>query len=289
MALEQWTDLKARTEALLATDLKEYNSFSKLYDEHVEALNEWTLSQSDVDVFRRGEPRVYMDRIRSVLKRIKNMTNYPRLITPEHPAKPLYIASVPITTDSQIPGTPPPAPISPPAMPESWNRYADFDSYKEQLSPELQKEGEVLVTWFANRRRLHDLAKNQERAGVDKETIAATVAELDAQNDRISEYFDRVQAFMTGQEPSKENKYEEVKPSGKFTKAEIEEMHLTNPVCAALSKEKRIETNRKFISRKDLTKPKDPEELALRIRELEEWKIPVPNVDGEEGTDTDNE
>ena len=289
MTIVEWMDLKARTEALLATDLKEYHSFSHLYDEHVKALDEWTLSRSDVDVFRRGDPSVYMGRIRSVLKRIKDMTNYPRLITPEHPAKPLYIASVPASVAPQIPGSPAPEPIEPPKTPESWNRYMNFDSYKEQLSPALREEGEELLTWFTNRRRLHDLAKNQERAGVNKETIAATLAELDAQNDRITGFFDRVEAFMTGSEQPEANKYEDVKPSGSFCKAEIEEMQAYNPVCAALSKEKRIAANRKFISRKDLMKPKDPDELALRIRELQEWGVPVPAVDEDDAKDGDDE
>lgn len=289
MTIEEWMDLKARTEALLATDLKEYNSCSRLYDEHVKALSEWTLSQSDVDVFRRGDPNVYMERIRSVLRRIKDMTNYPRLITPEHPAKSLYIASVPASIAPQIPGSPVSEPIKPPETPESWNRYMNFDSYKEKLPPALREEGEELLTWFTNRRRLHDLAKNQERTGVNKETIAATLAELDAQNDRITDFFDRVEAFMTGSKQSEENKYGDVKPSGSFCKAEIEDMQRYNPVCAALSKEKRIAANRKFISRKDLMRPKDPDELALRIRELQEWGVPVPTVDEDDTKDGDDE
>lgn len=289
ITVEEWNDLKARTEALLATDLKEYHSFSKLYDEHVKALSAWTLSQSEVDVFRRGDPSVYMARIRAVLKRIKDMTRYPRLITPEHPAKPLYIANVPASTAPQIPGVPTPEPIAPPEIPKEWNRYMDFDSYKDQLSPALQKEGKELLTWFTNRRRLHDLAKNQEREGVNKDTIAATLAEMDAQEAQISGFFDRVEAFMTGSKQSDTNKYEDVKPSGSFCKIEIEEMQTYNPVCAALSKEKRIAANRKFISRKDLMKPKDPDELALRIRELQEWGVPVPAMDEEEAKEEEDE
>lgn len=283
MTIEQWQDLKARTEALLATDLKEYHSFEALYWEHVKALEEWTLSRTEIDVFRRGNPQVYMTRLRDVLSRIKRITRYPRLISPEHPAKALYIASVPYHPSAQIPGssTPPPAANPFEESPE-WTRFMAFDSYKDSLTPELRNEGEGISDLFADRRRLHELAKNQERAKVAKEAIAQTLADMDTREAQIKNYFDRVEAYMTGKENAPSGQaikpMDESKPTGTYTKDEIEAMVATNPVYAALCKEKRREANCKFITRMDLKKPKDPEELALRIRELEEWGWPVPKT-----------
>lgn len=283
MTIEEWNNWKARVDAFLLTDIKEYNHGISL-------LAEASSDRSLISQFEWGDPASYIFTLKKVLSRVRNMTNYPRLISKDHPVKPLYIASVPVVTSSdQIPGVPPTKPIEPLATPEAWNRYMSFDSYKESLSPELQKEGDNMIDWFTNRRRLHDYAKNLERTGADKDSIKKTVEELDAQSDRIEDFFNRVQSYIEGKSLPKINKYKDAKASGNYTKSEIEEMKEFDAVCAALSKEKRIETNRKFISRKDLKKPKDPEELALRIRELQEWEVPVPQVDEEEYKESYND
>nr|DAL55893.1 MAG TPA_asm: hypothetical protein [Caudoviricetes sp.] len=274
MTDEQWESWKSRVQAALDTDLKEYNHFLAL-------LMEVSADCSVNRQFQIGEKSRYMARLKEVLSRIKRMTNYPRLITKENPAKPLYIAQIPIHEERQIPGQLAPEPIPPLATPPAWNRYSDFNSYKERLSPELRQEGENLLTWFANRQRLHELSKNQVRSGVPKEEIAKTVSALDAQNEQIEAYFDRVESYMTGANPDDPDNDEDLrsrtngKPSGSYTKEEIDQMMGDSPEFATLCKVKRIESHKKWLSRTDMKNPKSPEERALRIRELKEWGVDV--------------
>lgn len=274
MTNEQWEDWKRKVEAALNTDLKEYNHFLSLL---MEVSDDCSINRQ----FQIGDRSRYLDRLKDVLGRIRKMANYPRLITRENPAKPLYIAQIPIHGESQIPGRVEPEPLPPLATPPVWNRYSDFNSYKERLSPGLQAEGENLLTWFTNRRRLHELAKNQDRNGVCKEEIAKTVAALDAQNAQIEEYFDRVETFMTGVDADDPDSDDDLKsrtngkPSGFYTKEEIDQMMPDSPEFATMCKMKRIESNKKWLSRRDLKKPKSPEERELRLRELREWEIDV--------------
>lgn len=289
MTSEQWENWKRRVDAAMNTDLKEYNHFLSL-------LMEVSADNSINRQFQAGDRSRYLSRLKEVLGRIMKQANYPRLITKENPAKPLYIAQVPVHTDSQIPGQPVPEPIPPLATPPAWNRYSDFNTYKDSLSPALRAEGEDLLTWFANRHRLHELAKNQERSGVAKEDIAKTVAALDAQNDQIVDYFDRVELFMTGTASDDPDTDEDLKsrtngkPSGFYTKDEIEQMMPNSPEFATLCKVKRIESNKKWLARTDLKKPKSPEERSLRLRELKEWGIDISVYDevGTKGKEASN-
>lgn len=286
MTEEQWMDWKARVDAYLMTDIKEYNH-------GVSLLMEAAADRSIVKQFQWGDPSRYISSLKNVLSRVRSLSNYPRLITKENPAKPLYMAEVPYHPEAQIPGTVASEPIEPLETPTSWNRYMKIDSYKDKLSPELRKESENVADWFANLKRLHELSKNQVKTGVSKEKIAVTVADLDAQKAAIDDFFNRVESYMTGkdkvsQETSKKP-VDDSKPTGAFTKDEIEAMRAGNPVYAALCQEKRREANMKFITRKDLKRPKNQEELELRIRELQEWGYEVPQVDSSESDENEPE
>lgn len=285
MTEEQWTDWKARVDAYLMTDIKEYNH-------GVSLLMEASADRSIVKQFQWGDPSRYISSLKNVLSRVRSLSNYPRLITKENPAKPLYMAEVPYHPEQQIPGTPAPEPIEPLRTPPAWDRYMKVESYRDKLSPELKKEEDV-ANWFADLKRLHELSKNQVRTGVSKEEIAKTVAKLDARKEQIDDFFNRVEAYMTGKDkvPQEAPKkpLDETKPTGRLTKDEIEAIRAENPVFAALCQEKRREANMKFITRRDLSRPKNQEELELRQRELKEWGYEVPQPDTSDDDENDPE
>lgn len=289
MTEEQWNDWKSRVDAFLLTDIKEYGHGVSLL---MEALSDRTIIRQ----FQWGDPARYISKLKSVLSRVRELSKYPRLISKECPLRPPYLASVPYHPEEQIPGAAVPEPIIPLDKHPYWNRYMKFDTYKDRLPVALRTEGEEIDCWFANQRRLHELAKNQQRTGVKKEIIAQTLEDLTAQEARIKDYFDRVEDFMTQKDasdkdspaaPDTNGQPADEKPSGSFSKAEIEAME--NPVFAALCKEKRKEANIKYITRKDLKQKKNPDELALRIRELEEWGYDVPLQESEEPEDAEAE
>ena len=264
MTEQQWLELKARTIAWLDTDIKEYQSGIKL-------LEEWTSSKTMIEQFRFGNPSRYMAALVNVLRKVKSIAKYPKLIKTKEQAQRLYMASVPVNTVPSMPGSKAKAEIIPPVTPEKWSRYSEFDTYKDQLPEPLRKEGEEwLTTWFTNRRRLHDLAKNQEIQGVDKTVIANTLSELSKQNDQIEEYFDRVEAVINNRNAETNDFDDDLEPSGRFTKAQIDEM--VDPEFRTACKLKRKDANIKYITRKDV---RNPAERALRIRELKEWGVDV--------------
>ena len=264
MTEQQWLELKARTIAWLDTDIKEYQSGIKL-------LEEWTSSKTMIEQFRFGNPSRYMAALVNVLRKVKSIAKYPKLIETKEQAQRLYMASVPVNTVPSMPGSKAKAKIIPPVTPEKWSRYSEFDTYKDQLPEPLRKEGEEwLTTWFTNRRRLHDLAKNQEIQGVDKTVIANTLSELSKQNDQIEEYFDRVEAVINNRNAETNDFDDDLEPSGRFTKAQIDEM--VDPEFRTACKLKRKDANLKYITRKDV---RNPAERALRIRELKEWGVDV--------------
>lgn len=264
MTEQQWLELKARTIAWLDTDIKEYQSGIKL-------LEEWTSSKTMIEQFRFGNPSRYMAALVNVLRKVKSIAKYPKLIETKEQAQRLYMASVPVNTVPSMPGSKAKAEIIPPVTPEKWSRYSEFDTYKDQLPEPLRKEGEEwLTTWFTNRRRLHDLAKNQEIQGVDKTVIANTLSELSKQNDQIEEYFDRVEAVINNRNAETNDFDDDLEPSGRFTKAQIDEM--VDPEFRTACKLKRKDANIKYITRKDV---RNPAERALRIRELKEWGVDV--------------
>lgn len=273
MTYEGWMDWKKRVESALETDVKEYHHLLSL-------LNEVSDDASINQQFAFGEPSRYVSRLKDVLSRLKSIARYPRLITTPQERDRLYLASIPLHANRQIPGVTNPEPVPAPPAPAKWDRYADFDSYRERLSPELQKEGDNLLTWFTNRRRLHDLAKNQERLGVAKEEISRTLALLGKQNAEIENYYDRVEDSLSGNSDEKDAA-RATRPSGAYTKEEIEKIAAYDPVLSALCREKRIEANKKYIGRSDLKNPKNKEELLLRIRELKEWNIDVAQKEEE--------
>ena len=256
----EWQDLRKRTEAALSVDTKEYYSLVKL-------LSEWTSSTSAINQFLRGEPERYSARLRDVLRRLKDRPQYPAIIDNHGKPAKILVAEVPYLKGTQIPNIPSPSKPEEPKMPPGWSRYSRFEDYREKLPPQLQQEGdENLVAWMKNRSRLHQTAKALEKEKADEATIAKVIAELDQQECCIQNYFDRVERFMNGE--GEEEIPTNAKPSGRFTKAQIDQMK--DPLFAAECKLRRIEANRKYISRKDMEyRP----ELELRKQELRDWNI----------------
>lgn len=271
MTEEQWIEWKSKVDAVMNTDIKEYHSLVGLL---LEVSDDRSMNRQ----FEWGEPSRYIGRLKSVLSRLKGIAKYPKLIESAGQQSKQYFAEIPVRQETQIPGIPVVEPVAPPETPVKWNRYMKFDTYKDQLSPELQKEGEGLNEQFTKRRYYHDLAKNQVKNNVDKAEIAKTIANLDKVNSEIEDYFDRVDAFMNGSDPTELDDLKSRangKPSGSFSKEEIDQMMAYSPEFAGACKMKRIDANRKWMSRTDLKNPKDPAEILLRFHELEEWGIDV--------------
>jgi hypothetical protein len=115
----------------------------------------------------------------------------------------------------------------------------------------------------------HEQLKRLDAEGAAPETVQPVTKALVAQEDRIQDFYDRVEQYLTGRGKGAENPPPpKEKPSGRYTKESIDAM--TDPVFAALCKEKRIEANLKYLKREDISKPM---EKGLRQRELEEWGI----------------
>lgn len=266
MTKEEFEDLRARTEAAINTDIKEYRSLVAL-------LGEWTLSKSMVNQFMFGAPDRYIGKLRSILRTLAQITNYPKLIDSVEARDKKYIANIP-TRREAFDGKRAESPVPEPKRPEGWGRYDRFDDYKDRLTEALRKEGEEnLTTWFTERRRLHDTAKNLEIQGASAQSIAAVLELLAKQDEQIQDYFDRVEACMRGE--TKETATDDTaleKPSGTYTKAQIDAM--ADPVFAALSKEKRVTANYAYLRRKDIKNP-NMEEMELRRNELIEWGYEV--------------
>ena len=268
MTKEQWVDLRARTQAWIDTDMKEYKSGLSL-------LIEWTSSRSFIEQFQYGSPGRYISSLTNVLRKLKEMTNYPKLINTVELQKRPYLAEIPVNVVPDTPEAKARPVILPPPVPEKWNRYASFDSYKDKLPKQLRQQGEEwLATWFNKRRHLHDLAKNQEAQGVNKTVIAKTLEDLSKQNDEIERFYDAVEAALSGKEEESSSNECNI-PTGRFTKAQIDDM--LDPEFKAACKLKRIEANTKYITRNDIN-TKNPEERELRIRELREWGIDVEEI-----------
>lgn len=263
MTLEEWQNLKAQTEAWLDTDIKEYKS-------GVELLNAWTYSRSLIEPFKVGNPERYIATLTRILTELKNITHYPKIISKDNAGR-IYMAHIPVNAAPERPDIKPRPTIEPPATPVQWNRYQKFETYKDSLPEDLRIEGEEnLDTWFTNRRRLHDLAKNQVSNKVDKTIIAKTLDNLDKQNLQIEGYYARVDAFFnppTTEEPNMQNST----PSGRYTKEQIDAM--TDVEFRAACKMKRIEANRKYLIRKDVEN--NESERQLRLKELTEWGITI--------------
>lgn len=257
--------MRARTQAAIDTDIKEYRSLVALF-------NEWTLSRSMVNQFMYGAPDRYIEKLRSILRTLTRITNYPKLIDTKEARDKKYVAHLP-TRETASPGSDIP-PIPEPEKPSGWNRYENFDNYKDNLPEALRKEGQDnLLTWFTERRRLHDTAKNLEIQGASNESIAAVLAQLAKQDEQIQDYYDRVEACMSGNAkaiPASDTSAD--KPSGTYTKAQIDMM--ADPVFAALSKEKRVTANYAYLRRKDIKNP-NLEEMELRRNELIAWGYEV--------------
>lgn len=266
MTYEEWQDLKIRTETALDVDVKDYYSL-------VNILNEWTSSRTILEQFRMGDPQRYINRLKDVLTRFKNTVPYPALVDTNGKPEKIKIAQIPYRSTEQMPV--PLAQESKPkaTIPANWSRFASFDSYKNLLPESLRTEGEnYLVAWFANRTRLHDTAKELVRRQASQQSIADVVAKLDDQNNAIQNYFDRVEKFMkTGEDPSEVKELN--KPSGKFTKAQIDQM--TDPMFAAECKVLRREANIRYLSRRDIN---NPMEVELRKNELKEWGFDVESL-----------
>lgn len=263
MTTEAWQDLKVRTEAILMTDIKEYRSM-------VDILDEWIYNHTLVEQFRREEASMYIGKLRQVLTQLKDITRYPKLIDNPEIARKKYIATVPSAPVKDNPEIAVATKSEAPAVPAAWNRYLHFDTYKAQLPDALRQEGEDNIDyWFANRHRLHDLAKNQDKLGVEEKKISLILDELAKQDDEITGYFDRVERYMT--EGSVNEPETAARASGKYTKEEIEAM--TDVEMAMESKYLRIAANKKYIARmgKDVS---DREQYELRLRELREWGVP---------------
>lgn len=268
MTHSEWEDLRKRTDAWLQTDIKEYNSGVKL-------LQEWLHDDFMVRQFVKGTPVRYSQNLRTVLNKLKEITNYPRLIDTKEKRDKLYIANLPVDKDKQLPQTIRKEEIAPPPVKAEWDRYADLDSYYPRLSTELQKKADGLSDMFLNRRRLHELVKRYSKENVQPELIESTLEELSNQENAIQDIYDSFEVFFNAPEKTEnESQYFEVpkgsKPSGTFTKEQIERME--DPVFKALCKEKRIEANKKYINRKDVN---NPSEVELRKQELDEWEVPV--------------
>lgn len=263
MTLEEWQDLKAQTIAWLDTDIKEYQS-------GVELLNAWTYSRSLIEPFRVGNPERYIATLTRILRELKDIVHYPKLITKDN-ADRVYMAHIPVNATPERPDVQPRPTIEAPTVPVQWNRYQKFESYKDSLPDNLRIEGEEnLDTWFTNRRRLHDLAKNQVANNVNKSVIASTLAQLDKQNLQIEGYYSRVDAYFNPPTDEPVDLANSV-PSGRFTKAQIDAM--TDLEFQIACKMKRIEANKKYIRRKDVER--NEAELQLRQKELLEWGIPT--------------
>lgn len=267
MTYTEWQDLRKRTEAALSVDTKEYYSLVKLF-------SEWTCSQSAIDQFSRGEPERYIARLRDVLKKLKDKEKYPALITVDGGLKKrISVFHLPTSTMAQILGTPVPEKTAP-KVPENWARFSRYEDYRKNLSDALRREGDDnLVAWMTNRSRLHETAKKLERSGASEQALEEVIKELDQQELCIQNYFDRVENFMNGKEEELPVITSDTKPSGKYTKAQIDKM--TDLVFAAKCVMMRIEANRKYLRRRDLS---NKEEMELRKQELKEWGIDVNSL-----------
>ncbi|MDR1980371.1 MAG: hypothetical protein LBQ39_01965 [Tannerellaceae bacterium] len=266
MTQEQWDGLKKRIDAWLATELKEYKAGLNL-------LIDIYQHGSEIQAFEQGSPARYTGKLKQTLEKVAALAKYPRLITTIEQRDKLYIASVPVApTGDELPGQPAGnKPIDPPVNPAEWDRYADWDTYKDRLSPELQKEGEQVKDWFLNQTSLHEQLKRLQEANADAETVAPVTKALLEQKAVIQEFYDRVEAYITGngtEEGEDLSLDPNAKPSGKYSKAQIDRMK--DPVFAALSKDLRIEADKKYLKREDVN---NPEEKDLRRRELEEWGV----------------
>jgi len=269
MTQNKYNNLLARTEAWLATDIKEYRSGIAL-------LNEWIHEDANVRMIRNGDPKRFIGILTTMLTKLKAITNYPRLIDSKEKAEKMYIATLPTPKGKGIPGEPEQPPIAPPATPASWDRYADFDSYKDRLSPELRETGEKQIPdMFLNLRRLHETVKRYDREKVQGELMEEALKELDEQNSAIQAYYDSLEAFFNGGDKTDDDasiNTDDQKPSGRFTKEEIDRMD--DPIFATESKMLRIEANKKYLKRKDI---RNQTELDLRRKELEEWGVQIDN------------
>lgn len=274
MTEKQWIEWKKKVDAAMNTDIKEYHALLALL---LEVSNDRSINQQ----FEWGDPARYISRLKNVLSRLKSLAKYPKLIDTPQLQNKKYFAEIPLRPETQLPDAEPAQPVSPPDTPPKWNRWLKFDTYKDQLSPALKIEGEGLSDLFTQRRYYHDLMKNQSKEGVNPKEIAKTVENLKQANARIEDYFDRVEAFMNGSDQPDQTEQDELrlrangKPSGSFTKEEIEQMMSYSPEFAGACRIKRMEANRKYLSRTDLKNPKDPDEILLRFRELKDWGVDV--------------
>lgn len=265
MTTQNYESLIRRTEAWLANDIKEYRS-------GVALLQEWIYEDVNVRMIRNGDPKRFTGILTEMLTRLKEITNYPRLIDSKEKAEKLYIAKLPAPKAKEIPGEQLQPPSEPPVMPEAWSRYAHFDTYKDRLSPELRQIGEKKIPdMFLNWQRLHGLLKEYDKRDAMPEEIAPVLADIDAQVNEIQSVYDSFEQYMTGgsqKEQPKTVSTTDIKPTGNFTKEEIERM--PDAVFAAQCKMLRIEANKKYLKRKDIRNQKGTD---LRRRELEEWGI----------------
>ena len=271
MTEKQWIEWKKKVDAAMNTDIKEYHSLLELL---LEVSDDRAMNRQ----FEWGDPARYIGRLKSVLSRLKKLSKYPKLIDSPELRDKKYFAEIPLHTESQIPDASPVQPVPVQETTGKWSRWLKFDTYKDLLSSELKKEGEGLGELFTQRRYYHDLMKNQEKEGVDPKEISRTVENLKQANSRIEDYFDRVEAFMNGTDQTEQDELKlraNGKPSGSFSKEEIDQMMSYSPEFAGACKMKRMEANRKYLSRTDLKNPKDPDEILLRFRELKEWGMDV--------------
>lgn len=265
MTQQKYNDLLARTQAWLDTDIKEYRS-------GVALLQEWIHEDANLRMIRNGDPNRFRGVLTAMLTKLKAITHYPRLIDSKEKAEKLYIAHLPTPKGKGIPGEKPEEPIAPMVMPEAWDRYADFDSYKDKLPADLRDYGENKIPdLFLNLRRLHETVKRYDRDVVQPELMEQALEELDEQNKEIQDYYDRIESYFNptaSESDSGDPATAGKKASGRFTKEEIDQMK--DIAFATECKMLRIEANKKYLKRKDI---RNQTELELRREELGEWKI----------------
>lgn len=160
-------------------------------------------------------------------------------------------------------------------------RPEHLHEYIHVLPPALQKKAakidEMYLALAEYRGRLEVLTENPDS---DPKAIAEFAKKSKDQYAEILalwEEVDEAYAVANGAEPTeKESDYlSEMKRPGEYTKTEIEAM--SDLTKQDLCKKKRIEGNKKYLRRTDLTVTDEyKEQMALRITELMEWEEYIP-------------
>jgi hypothetical protein len=288
----QYQALTQQIDAWLSTPIKNYAHGVELYAR-------LHLAGPATRAFHHGQPERYLPRLTQALQEVRKLTRYPRLITTTRQRDALYIATLTtppdgheLPLDPTTPATPTVAPNDPtvptvpndPEAPTAPQNRPHLDTYIDTLPADLQARARQIPSFYLNLQSLHAQLKRLDSQNALPEAIAPVTRAIDRQQQQLTSLWREIDNLRAGPAPEPPDP---ATPRRVVTKQQIDT--IADPVQQALAKKRRIDSNLKYLRRRDLNPRKANPEITLRTRELLEWNIPDPNPNPESNPNPDPE